>query len=73
MLEDTTVTLTYLNSDYLKPLSVQCRRKYLKYKHLVIELAAMQAAAEVEACQREVPPTIPMAAFYGVIDSLFLG
>ncbi|KAJ7873549.1 hypothetical protein B0H14DRAFT_2569764 [Mycena olivaceomarginata] len=58
-LEDATVTLTYLNSDY--------------HKLLVIELAAMQAAAEVEARQREVPPTISTAAFYGVVDSLFLG
>ncbi|KAJ7809229.1 hypothetical protein B0H14DRAFT_2608209 [Mycena olivaceomarginata] len=52
-LEDATVTLTYLNSDYRKPSSVRCRRKYLKHKLLVIELAAMQAAAEVEARQRE--------------------
>ncbi|KAJ7305670.1 hypothetical protein DFH08DRAFT_1089030, partial [Mycena albidolilacea] len=29
-LEDATVTLTYLNSDYRKPSSVRCRRKYLK-------------------------------------------
>ncbi|KAJ7683733.1 hypothetical protein B0H14DRAFT_2654683, partial [Mycena olivaceomarginata] len=72
-LEDATVTLTYLNSDYRKPSSVRCRRKYLKHKLLVIELAAMQAAAEVEARQREVPPTISTAAFYGVVDSLFLG
>ncbi|KAJ7339187.1 hypothetical protein DFH08DRAFT_812578 [Mycena albidolilacea] len=72
-LEDATVILTYLNSDYRKPLSVRCRRKYLKYKLLVIELAAMQAAAEVEARQWEVPPTISMAVFYGVVGSLFLG
>ncbi|KAJ7805104.1 hypothetical protein B0H14DRAFT_3485386 [Mycena olivaceomarginata] len=52
-LEDATVTLTYLNSDYRKPSSVRCRRKYLKHKLLVIELAAMQAAAEAEARQRE--------------------
>ncbi|KAJ7305618.1 hypothetical protein DFH08DRAFT_1089005 [Mycena albidolilacea] len=69
-LEDATVTL---NSDYHKPSSVRCRRKYLKYKLLVIELAAMQAAVEVEARQREVSPTISTAAFYGVVDSLFLG
>ncbi|KAJ7819292.1 hypothetical protein B0H14DRAFT_2600765 [Mycena olivaceomarginata] len=50
-LEDATVTLTYLNSDYRKPSSVRCRRKYLKHKLLVIELAVMQAAAEVEARQ----------------------
>ncbi|KAJ7863929.1 hypothetical protein B0H14DRAFT_2574588, partial [Mycena olivaceomarginata] len=72
-LEDATVTLTYLNSDYRKPSSVRCRHKYLKHKLLVIELAAMQATAEVEARQREVPPTISTAAFYGVVDSLFLG
>ncbi|KAJ7362699.1 hypothetical protein DFH08DRAFT_930894 [Mycena albidolilacea] len=72
-LEDATITLMYLNSDYRKPSSVRCRRKYLKHKLLVIELAAMQAAAEVEARQREVPPTISTAAFYGVVDSLFLG
>ncbi|KAJ7799050.1 hypothetical protein B0H14DRAFT_2617387 [Mycena olivaceomarginata] len=72
-LEDATVTLTYLNSDYRKPSSVRCRRKYLKHKLLVIELAAMQAAAEVEARQQEVPPTISTAVFYGVVDSLFLG
>ncbi|KAJ7697525.1 hypothetical protein B0H14DRAFT_2649825 [Mycena olivaceomarginata] len=52
-LEDATVTLTYLNSDYCKPLSVQCHRKYLKHKLLVIKLAAMQAATEVEARQQE--------------------
>ncbi|KAJ7351217.1 hypothetical protein DFH08DRAFT_1078345 [Mycena albidolilacea] len=73
MLEDATVTLMYLNSDYCKPLSVRCRCKYLKHKLLVIELAAMQAAAEVEARQWEVPPTISTAVFYGVVDSLFLG
>jgi hypothetical protein len=33
----------------------------------------MQAAAEVEARQQEVPPTISMAVFYRVVDSLFLG
>jgi hypothetical protein len=33
----------------------------------------MQAAVEVEARQQEVPPTVSMAAFYGVVDSLFLG